>query len=199
MKVTPFEVYQTYLSFKNHFTKEKYDYFKYSGKTNASLNSFNKRRDKYFFEKMSRQKNDDEIKAYFLSNFITEDPSKIWIKEIIQNGEERYVNWNKRQQSLKYIFEQECRKIFENKDFDSLFKITKGRHPTIFKYYLKNDISIETFLILNKILNFKISFDKKLTDPVWLSVSLILRKYDPFLNIDVIRYKQTLKKIVSHE
>ena len=67
MKVTPFEVYQTYLSFKNHFTKEKYDYFKYSGKTNASLNSFNKRRDKYFFEKMSRQKNDDEIKAYFLS------------------------------------------------------------------------------------------------------------------------------------
>lgn len=199
MKVTPFEVYQTYLSFKNHFTKEKYDYFKYSGKTNASLNSFNKRRDKYFFEKMSRQKNDDEIKDYFLSNFITEDPSKIWIKEIIQNGEERYVNWNKRQQSLKYVFEQECREIFENKDFDSFFKISKGRHPIIFKHYLKNDISIETFLILNKILNFKKSFDKKLTDPVWLSVSLILRKYDPFLNIDVIRYKQTLKNIVSNE
>lgn len=199
MKVTPFEVYQTYLSFKNHFTKEKYDYFKYSGKTNASLNSFNKRRDKYFFEKMSRQKNDDEIKDYFLSNFITEDPSKIWIKEIIQNGEERYVNWNKRQQSLKYVFEQECRTIFENKDFDSFFKISKGRHPIIFKHYLKNDISIETFLILNKILNFKTSFDKKLTDPVWLSVSLILRKYDPFLNIDVIRYKQTLKNIVSNE
>ncbi len=199
MKVTPFEVYQTYLSFKNHFTKEKYDYFKYSGKTNASLNSFNKRRDKYFFEKMSRQKNDDEIKAYFLSNFIVEDPSKIWIKEIIQNGEKTYIDWNKRQQSLKYVFEQECRQIFENKDFDSFFKIAKGRHPIIFKHYLRDDISIETFLILNKILNFKVLFDKKLIDPVWLSVSLILRKYDPFLNIDVIKYKQTLKKIVSHE
>ena len=103
MKVTPFEVYQTYLSFKNHFTKEKYDYFKYSGKTNASITSFNKRRDRYFFEKMSRQKSDIEIKEYFLSNFITEDPSKIWIKEIIQNGEVRYTDWKKKSQSLSYL------------------------------------------------------------------------------------------------
>ena len=196
MKVTPFEVYQTYLSFKNHFTKEKYDYFKYSGKTNASITSFNKRRDRYFFEKMSRQKSDIEIKEYFLSNFITEDPSKIWIKEIIQNGEVRYTDWKKKSQSLSYLFAEEITSVFENKKFDDMFSTKKG-HPIVFKKYLGGELSIETMVILNKILGFRKHFDSKLTDPVWLSVSLILRKYEPFLNIDVSKFKLILKEIIT--
>ena len=198
MKVTPFEVYQTYLSFKNHFTKEKYDYFKYSGKTNASITSFNKRRDRYFFEKMSRQKSDIEIKEYFLSNFITEDPSKIWIKEIIQNGEVRYTDWKKKSQSLSYLFAEEITSVFENKKFDDMFSTSKG-HPVILKKYLGGEISIETLVILEKILGFRKRFDVKLQDPVWLSVSLILKKYEPFLNIDVSKYKAMLKRIVTNE
>ncbi len=198
MKVTPFEVYQTYLSFKNHFTREKYDYFKYAGKTNASITSFNKRRDRYFFEKMSRQKSDIEIKEYFLSNFITEDPSKIWIKEIIQNGEGRYTDWKKKSQSLSYVFSEETSSIFTKKNFDSVFSTSKG-HPVILKKYLGGEISIETLVILEKILKFRERFDTKLQDPVWLSVSLILKKYEPFLNIDVNKYKEMLKRIVTNE
>ena len=45
----PLEVYQSYLAFKNHFTKEKYDYFKYGGRSRASEGAFNKRKDRYFF------------------------------------------------------------------------------------------------------------------------------------------------------
>lgn len=198
MKVTPFEVYQTYLSFKNHFTREKYDYFKYSGKTNASITSFNKRRDRYFFEKMSRQKSDIEIKEYFLSNFITEDSSKIWIREIIQNGESKYTDWKKKSQSLSYLFSEEVSSIFTHKNFDSIFSTSKG-HPVILKKYLGGQISIETLVILEKILKFRKRFDSKLQDPVWLSVSLILRKYEPFLNIDVSKYKTILKEIVTNE
>lgn len=198
MKVTPFEVYQTYLSFKNHFTKEKYDYFKYSGKTNASITSFNKRRDRYFFEKMSRQKSDIEIKEYFLSNFITEDPSKIWIKEIIQNGENRYTDWKKKSQSLSYIFSEEVTSVFETKNFDAMFSTKKG-HPVVFKKYLGGELSIETMVILDKILGFRNDFDSKLTDPVWISVSLILKKYEPFLNIDVFHFKKILKEIIKND
>ena len=197
MKVTPFEVYQTYLSFKNHFTKEKYDYFKYSGKTNASITAFNKRRDRYFFEKMSRQKSDIEIKEYFLSNFITEDPSKIWIKEIIQNGENRYTDWKKKSQSLSYIFSEEVTSVFETKNFDAMFSTKKG-HPVVFKKYLGGELSIETMVILDKILGFRNDFDSKLTDPVWISVSLILKKYEPFLNIDVFHFKKILKEIIKN-
>ena len=60
-KVTPFETYQTYLSMKNHFTNRKYDFFTYGGKSRATMTSFNKRKDKYWFEKTSRKYSDQEI------------------------------------------------------------------------------------------------------------------------------------------
>lgn len=198
-KVTPFEVYNQYLSFKQHFTKESYDYFKYGGKTRASIKTFNKRKDRYFFEKISRQKSDEEIKNYFLSNFITEDASKIWIREIIHNGEKTYIEWQKRIQSMGYLFSEECRNIFQDdKKFDKFFLCNNGQHPDIFKLYLKKEISLETFVILDKILGFRKNFDKKIMDPVWETVSLLLYKYEPFLNIDITRYKENLKQIVSN-
>ena len=57
----PFDSYKTYLSLKNHFTKDSYDYFKYCGKSRASLQSFYKRKDRMWFEKVSRQKTDQEV------------------------------------------------------------------------------------------------------------------------------------------
>ena len=57
--MTPFDVYKTYLALKNHFSKPKYDYIKYAGKTRASIEAFNKRKDKYWYEKLSRQKTDE--------------------------------------------------------------------------------------------------------------------------------------------
>ena len=53
MIVTPFEVYQNYLSLKSHFTNPKYDYFKYNKKVRATITSFNRRKDRYFFERTS--------------------------------------------------------------------------------------------------------------------------------------------------
>ena len=43
--VTPIDVYKTYLAFKNHFTKKSYNYFKYGGKSKASVQAYNKRKD----------------------------------------------------------------------------------------------------------------------------------------------------------
>ena len=45
-QVTPYEVYQKYLSLKQHFNKTEYDYFKFHGKVRASESSFDKRKDK---------------------------------------------------------------------------------------------------------------------------------------------------------
>jgi hypothetical protein len=195
--VTPFDVYKTYLAFKNHFTKENYDYFKYCGRSKASLESFNKRKDRYFFERTSRQKSDEEIKAYFVANFAEcNDTQSLWIGEIIQNGEEVYTNWLKKSQSLFYLFKTEI-EIFVNKDnFEELFKIKNNQHPEILKKYFQKALSLETMVILDMILDYVKNFDKKLTDPVWQTVSLRIRKYKPFINIDVDRYKKILRENV---
>ena len=194
MKVTPFEVYTTYLGMKNHFTKDKYDFIKYSGRTRASVASFNKRRDRYFFERMSRKKDDNEIVNYFIANFTShDDPGKVWIGEIIQNGEVNFKEWQRRNQSLSYIFGNEVEGIFTRDNFDSYFR-TQGQHPKILKAYMRKDISLETLVILDKILGFRSRLDKKLDDPIWSTVSLKIKKYDPFLNIDVFKFKKILKE-----
>ena len=198
MIVTPFETYQHYLSLKNHFTNPKYDFFKYGAKTRASMASFNKRRDKYWFEKTSRKYSNKEIVNFLVSNFVsTDNPQNLWIGEIINSGERKYADWMKRQQSLTYLFKEQSNELLSQNDLETLFNCSKG-HPPILKKYLGGEISLETLSIMEKIFCFVKKFDKELKDPVWESVSLKIKKYIPFLNIDVFHHKKILKEIISN-
>jgi len=197
MTVSPFETYQHYLSLKNHFTNPKYDFFKYGAKTRASMTSFNKRKDKYWFEKTSRKYNDKEVVDFLVSNFVSADtPGNLWIGEIINSGERTYAEWMKRQQSLTYLFKEQSNELLSENELESLFNCTKG-HPLILKKFLSGQLSLETFTIYEKIFHFSKDFDKKLLDPVWETVSLKVKKYSPFLNIDVFNYRKILRSIIN--
>ena len=194
----PFDAYRCYLSLKNHFTKDHYDYHKYRGKTRATVQAFYKRKDRFWFEKFARQKNDKEVEEFFVSNFIySTDPGTMWIGEMIKEGEGRYTEWKKKVQSLTYIFKEETESVFDNKKVDDMFDCSKG-HPPILKSYLGGDISLESMVIYDRILGYGKDFDKRLKDPVWETVSRKIKKYSPFLNIDVSRYKKILKEVIIH-
>ena len=196
--MSPFECYTQYLGLKNHFTNPKYDYFKYHRKTKASITSFNKRKDKYFFEKSSRKYSDKEIVDFFVSNFVSADnPQNLWIGEIINSGERTYAEWMRRQQSLTYLFKEQSNELFLETKLEDVFKCSKG-HPIILKRFLSGNLSLETFVIYERIFQFSQDFDKKLLDPVWETVSLRLKKYAPFLlHIDVTSYKKLLRDIIN--
>lgn len=194
-----FEVYVRYLALKSHFTNLKYDYFTYNKKTKASLDTFNKRSDKYWFEKLSRQKSESEIEEFFVSNFINSDnPQSLWIGEIIRGGDDVYTNWKKKKQSLKYIFTQESQNLFSKYTLGDIFKVSNS-HPPIIKEFLRGNVSIETLTIYNIIFDFKKSFDLKFKDPVWETLSFKIYKYLPFLNINTTDYKIILRKIIQEE
>jgi len=195
--MTPIDVYKTYLAFKNHFTKKSYNYFKYGGKSKASVQAYNKRKDRYFFERMSRKKSDEEIKDYFLANFVEcDDPDRLWIGEIISSGEDNLKSWMKRSQTMSYMFKTEVEVFINKENFQQLFTIKGQSHPEVLKKYLQGALSIETMVILDIILEYVKNFDKKLEDPVWETVSLKIKKYKPFLNINVNKYKSILKEQV---
>ena len=72
--MTGYEAYGLYESLKLHFSKDSYDFFKYNGKTNISLNTFDNRKDKYHFHKLSRKFSDKDVLINFLvANFILDD------------------------------------------------------------------------------------------------------------------------------
>ena len=192
----PFDAYRCYISLKSHFTKESYDYHKVGVLSRVKKETFYKRKDRFWFEKFSRQKNDKEVVDFFVSNFVsTTDPAKMYIREMIQTGEDRYVDWKKRTQSLSYIFKEETHDLFTDREVDEVFDCTKG-HPPILRNYLSGKTSLETLVICDRIFEYGKEFDQKLNDPVWETVSLKIKKYSPFLNINVPRYKKILKEIV---
>ena len=196
--MTPFETYQSYLSMKSHFTNPKYDFFKYGGKSRATVSSFNKRKDKYWFEKTSRKYSDEEVLNFLLSNFaIADNPQNLWIGEIINSGERNYADWMRRKQSLTYLFKEQSEKLLSENELETVFDCSKG-HPVILKKYLGGEISLETLTIMEKVFSFVKDFDKKLTDPVWETVSLKIKKYIPFININVLNYRKILKEVISN-
>jgi hypothetical protein len=181
--MSAYNVYETYLALRQHFTNPNYNYFRYSGKVRTNIESFNKRRDRYFFEKLSRKKTESEIINYFVSNFIqSSDPSKMWVGELKTNGDENYLNWKTRTQSLSYRFKQELNSLTEKVHlYEALFSET-GSHPVIIKQYLGGKISIETLVILDDLTSFmrKLNVD----DVVVSLVSHKVKKYRPFLSYD---------------
>ena len=191
-QLTPIEVYKTYLAFKNHFTKEKYDYFKYRGRSRASTAAFHKRKDRYFFERMSRKKTEQEIQNFFLANFTqTFDPQGVWIGLIIDSGEKTYTKWLEQMNNLFEVFKSNADRIVQEYDIEELFSCKKGHSP-ILKEYLSSNISIEEMIIYENIFSYVKEHDSKLIDPVWESVSLKIKKYIPFLNISMLEYKKHL-------
>ena len=196
MTLDPLNTFKAYLALKNHFVNPKYDFHKYNGKVKANLDTFYKRNDRFFFEKLSRQKSDQEIIDFFVSNFVScSNPQSLWIGDIVKEGEKNYKNWSKKIQSLTYIFKEEVNSVFANQKIDDLFKIEKNRHPQILKEYLQGKLSLETMVILNRILSYQQDFDKKLLDPIWEFVSMRITKYDKFLTLDSFKYRKILKEI----
>jgi hypothetical protein len=102
----------------------------------------------------------------------------------------------RRQQSLTYLFKEQLNELLSSKSLNEVFNCSKG-HPLVLKKYLGGDLSLETFVILEKIFSFRKKFDKKLDDPVWETVSLKIKKYTPFININVFHYKKILREIVN--
>ena len=114
---------------------------------------------------------------------------------MIKEGEGRYQEWKKKTQSLSYIFKEEVNNLFDNNQVNEVFDCSKG-HPPILKSYLGGETSLETLVICDRIFEYGKNFDKKLDDPVWQSVSKRIKKYDPFLNINVPKFKKILQEIV---
>tara|TARA_B100000965_G_scaffold132586_1_gene110495 strand:- start:3309 stop:3923 length:615 start_codon:yes stop_codon:yes gene_type:complete len=195
--MTPFDTYKQYLAYKNHFTKEKYDYHKYGGQSRAKIESFYKRKDRYFFEKTSRKYKDEEVCDFFLANFVaTDNPQGVWIGNIIKTGEVVYKNWMKRQQSLFYNFKQGSEDMMDQYDYEEFFNASKG-HPPILKEHLAGRISVEEMCIYEKLFSYCKDYDKQLDDPVWKTISMKIKKYLPFLNIDRNKYRNYLLKRIQ--
>ena len=197
--MTGYETFEIFQSLKLHFTTDKYDFFKYGGKTNVSITNFENRKDKYHFYKLSRKfDNKDVLINFIVANFV-EDSAK-WIGDLLL--EEAQSNYLKRQkviQSLSYTFENDCKELFaDSKNPNDILKTLNGNYPILLTKALRKEIEIETVIILNRILQFISNWSKQIADTIrWPDYQRKLEKYAAFLPEDVVKYKLLLKKVIN--
>ena len=185
--MTPYEVYIDYLALKRHFTTESYDYHKYNGKVKAKKESFEKRKDKFFFEKISRHRDPHGL---MLANFLKSDD--IWVKNLTgDEASEQYNKWLGKLQSISRSVENELSVLDD--DFDSNFKVLDGKHPNLLKLYLADKLSIETFIIVYDLVGCETYWNNKLkNDFIWDEVKKKIKKVRPFIVYDKTKIKNII-------
>ncbi len=197
--MTPYEVFCLYQSLKLHFTQESFDFHKYNGKSKISLDALDKRKDKWHFAKLARKFNDREDCIFFIVANLLDDNQK-WVGNLLlDEADVIYKDRIKVIQSLSYVFENDCRKLFEGVEKpNELLKVVDGDYPVLLTKTMQKVTQIETFCLLSKILGFLPMWKEKIGDTiVWPNFYMKTLKYASFLPKEEMKYKMILKKIIT--
>lgn len=197
--ITGYEAFGIYNALKLHFSQESYDYFKYNGKTNISLNSFESRKDKWHFTKLSKKFNDkEELIGFIVSNLLNND--RLWVGDLLNDeADSIFSNRKKVIQSLSYFFRNDCSKIFSVvSNPNELLTVVDGEHPKLLVSFLRKEIEIETICILNSLLNFFPMWSSKIKDTIiWPTHKLKIVKYNDFLPKQRTKFKIILRESIN--
>lgn len=181
-----FEAYKIYVALKAHFNRKKYDYFKYDGKTNVTEEAFRKRKDRMFFVRLSKNIPLDSLSDFFLANLLLD--KETWIGEIHSTQRKKfYSNWKMKLENIEQMFDADTealmmRLVTNEIHFNSLFLVPYGKQPIILQMLLHDQMELETFIIMNKLISFFDHFNTDLKgNPVWEDVEMKCTKYEPFL------------------
>ena len=193
--MTGYEAFSLYTSLKLHFNSDSYDYFKYNGKVNTSIDAFENRKDKWHFYKLSRRFDNEEQGRDFIVANLVHDPN-VWVGNLLV--EESNIQYRKRQkviQSLTYTFTNEIESLMNHSNPNDLFMSHEGEYPDLLIKLLHEEVSLETICILNQVLGFLPSWDRKIGDTIhYPNISKRIKKYTPFIPFEPTKYKLILKK-----
>ena len=196
--MTGYEAFSIYNALKLHFSQQSYDYFKYNGKSRISIDSFENRKDKYHFYKLSRKYKEDEYINFLVANFIVNE--KTWAGDLLKTeAEVNYLRRMKYMQSMTYSFENDCNLVFEELDDpNEVLRVEDGEYPVLLLMALRKEIQPETLVILNALLNFFPTWSKNVADTIrWPDYRMKMLKYTAFVPFDSVKYRLMLKKVIE--
>lgn len=202
-----FKAWVVYQGIYAHFTRE-YDYFKFNGKGNwYSVDSMersfaklekngNFSMQRNIFKHIGKiYKSESELIFYYLSQFTNN------IKYPTLFDDDLYDEYKARMNNFDFHIQQDmeevkkCMKEYD-KSFDEIFITKSMNHPYILKLSLSKRISLETFAVLDMILNFIPQIDKYLKDPIWIEHKKLVLNYKPFLEVDTTKMRKLIKDVL---
>ena len=186
-----FQSYSIYHALSLHYESTSYNAYKYNFKTRVSVNSFEKRRDRYFFEKFGRKYDQSSLIKFYTANILKGNK---WIGSM---REEPFVELQGRLDTLTYRFKSDLRLLAEAEEsFDKLCRCKNGNN-TIIDYLCSNKINIETVAILDRLVDFINPLLPQLSDPLEFkkTQAIVASKYKYSLtNVNMKKMKDCIIK-----
>jgi hypothetical protein len=192
---TGYGAYQLFLALRTHFTSNKYDFFQMHGKLRATKESYNRRNDRMFFEKLAKTYDPETLRDFYVANFLED---KHYITELLDDTATiNLVKYQGRRQALSYNVSNDVDMVLRNGSCDA-FKTYSDQYPGVLLLYLQRRICIESLVVMNDFILFREKFDKYYDgDVIWPKVSLKMQKYRPFIKYDKDRMKLILKERID--
>jgi len=181
--IDAFQTYKYFMAIKLHLTTDRYDVFKSEGRVSGTRSTFEKRNDRFLFEKLGRKFSQPrELIEYFVANIAYGNKQVIYSSE----SDEYYDTWLKRKESRTYSFKQQLEYIRTHLEinklkFEDLFD-SEGNVPELLKLYVGGHIHLETMVIIDEYENFI---------PKWKSLELLWG--------DQLRIINKIKKFVKYD
>ena len=180
-----YTLFKTYISLKNHFTTESYDFIKYSGKTNVKESSFRKRQDISLFCKLAQWLPESKAVPFLISHFI--ELSSFTIHYVFENpikSQKIFDTWKTRTSNILAVYQEDIRTIAKESagSWKNCIQQIDSDYPLLFKLVMANKISPETYSLLDDLFQQTSRSYKGLDmDVLFLSMNLKYRKYRVFL------------------
>ena len=190
--------YKIYTALRLHFTTDSSNYDIRKGIIpKTPKNGIQEKFQKRLGMLIDRYNSDEQLVNYFVSNFLSGDA---WGGLFNDDGHNVYLEWQRKQDSLKYNFEQEVEVISKYiPELDMLWDVSDS-HPPILRAYFGKVCSLETLVILNKLYRFRTKLDEKLnTDPTWNSTSILIKKYSPFLKVEKEKFLMITNRLFHEQ
>lgn len=202
-----FKAWSVYQGIYAHYTRE-YDYFKFNGKGNwYSVESMEKSFTK--FEKNGNFSMQRKIFKDLGKAFTNKESLIFFYLSQFTNGivyptffdTDVYDEYTERMNNFDFHIQQDIEEVKKymkeyDKSFDDIFITNSMNHPYILKLSLSKRISLETFAVLDMILNFIPQIDKYLKDPIWEEHKKLVLNYKPFLEVDIVKQKKLIKDVL---
>lgn len=185
-----YEAYVLFLAIKRHFTTKDYNAFKYAFKVKTSVNAFEKRNDRYFFDRLAKF---EDPRGLLVAACTREDASKLFIGNLIRDPRylAYYGEYKSTKEAIEYLFETEISTLQP-----SDFKVKSGEHPRILDQYFRRELSLETITIVQRETNLIPYWNKNIRDRfIWPDVAMKIEKYAPFLRYDKARVRKALAEV----
>lgn len=181
--MTPFETYAMFQALKLHFNTT-YDFKKYHGKTRAKETTFETRRDKYHYVKLSKHR---DPKLMAIANLF--ENTSVWVGDLQESRyKERKSVWD----ALEYNFRSDMSRY---DSLDDAF-VVKDSYAQLYSDFRAKLVTAETLIICNMTCNIFDYWDSVVDDTIlWPIDRERLKNLSSFIDVDRNKYLEIVKEV----